>query len=269
MLRLSAVFPTSLPLFAAVAVVCTQLGAGQVRAEDIESAEARAAVNALVKENDTLQRQLREAEESKAALQKNLAIATEEAEVLKRNLMEQRLRLEAFGLNGEGGEAGLEQRLLKAVGALRAAEQQKSALATAVITLLDSVEKSHQSGSEADAETRAMVEAAVRQGRQALAEVDGTKGESEAAESVPQSVYEGSVIAIKDELALVVTSLGREAGVKVGMPFRVIRGDQEIGYVRIVNVRDRISGAVVQELSSDGEKIRVGDKLKIGADRRL
>jgi hypothetical protein len=269
MLRLSAVFPTSLPLFAAVAVVCTQLGAGQMRAEDIESAEARAAVNALVKENDVLQRRIREAEESKAGLQKNLAIATEEAEVLKRQLMELRLRLEAFGLNGEGGEAGLEQRLLKAVSALRAAEQQKSALATAVITLLDSVEKSHQSGSEADAEAMAMVEAAVRQGRQALAEVDGTKRESEAADSAPQTVYEGSVIAIKDELALVVTSLGREAGVKVGMPFRVIRGGQEIGSVRIVNVRDRISGAVVQELSSDSEKIRVGDKLKIGADRRL
>jgi hypothetical protein len=269
MFRLSAVFPTSLPLFAAVAVACTQLGAGQVRAEDVESAEARTAVNALVKENDLLQRQLREAEESKAGLQKNLAIATGEAEVLKRELIELRLRLEAFGLQGQGGEAGLEQRLLKAVSALRSAEQQKSALATAVIALLDSVEKSRQSASGADAESKAMLEAAVKQGRQALAEVDGTKAESEVADSASRTVHEGSVIAIKDELALVVTSLGREGGVKVGMPFRVIRGDQEIGSVRIVDVRDRISGAVVQELSSDTNKIRVGDKLKIGTDRRL
>jgi hypothetical protein len=131
------------------------------------------------------------------------------------------------------------------------------------------VEKSKQSGSEVDAETRAMLEAAVRQGRQALTEVDGTKAESEVADSAPQTVHEGSVIAIKEELALVVTSLGREGGVKVGMPFRVMRGDQEIGSVRIVDVRDRISGAVVQELSSDTEKIRVGDKLKIGTDHRL
>jgi hypothetical protein len=269
MFRLFAVFPISLPLFAAVAVVCTQPGAGQARAEDVESAEARTALNALVKENELLQRQLREAEESKAGLQKNLANATGEAEVLKRQLMELRLRLEAFGLRGEGGEAGLEQRLLKAVSALRAAEEQKSALATAVITLLDGVEKSKQSASEADAETKAMMEAAVRQGRQALAEVDGTKTQSEAADSASQTIHEGSVIAIKDELALVVTSLGREGGVKVGMPFRVIRGDKEIGSVRIVDVRDRISGAVVQELSSDAEKIRVGDKLRIGVDRRL
>jgi hypothetical protein len=271
MIRLSAVFPTSLPLFAAVAVVCTQLGAGQVRAgaEDVESAETRTAMKALVKENELLQRQLREAEESKAGLQKNLAIATGEAEVLKRQLMELHLRLEAFGLQGQGGETGLEQRLLKAVSALRAAEEQKSSLATAVITLLDSVEKSRQSASEADAETKAMLEAAVRQGHRALAEVDETKAQSEAAGSASQTVHEGSVIAIKEELALVVTSLGREGGVKVGMPFRVIRGEQELGSVRIVDVRDRISGAVVQELSSDSEKIRVGDKLKIGVDRRL
>ena len=89
------------------------------------------------------------------------------------------------------------------------------------------------------------------------------------ADTASQTVHEGSVLATRDELALVVTSLGRQAGVKEGMPFRVIRGDQDIGSIRIVNVRDRISGAVVQELAPGSEKIRVGDKLKIGADRRM
>ena len=143
----------------------------------------------------------------------------------------------------------------------------KTPLATAVITLLDSVEKSRESAPEADAETKAMIDAAIQQGRQALAEVDGSKAEAGASNAASQTVHEGSVIATKEELALVVTSLGREGGAKVGMPFRVMRGDQEIGSVRIVSVRDRISGAVIQELASASNKINVGDKLKIGADR--
>jgi hypothetical protein len=263
-------FTTSLPLFAAVVVSCAQFaGSSTSKAEDVESSEARAALNALVKENGLLERQLNDAEEAKAGLQKNLAIATGEAEILKRQLIEMRLRLEAFGLQGQTGQEGLEQRLLKAVSALRAAEQQKSALATAVIALLDSVEKSRESAPETDAETKMMLDAAIKQGRQALTEVDGSKAETEVADTASQTVHEGSVLATRDELALVVTSLGRQAGVKEGMPFRVIRGDQDIGSIRIVNVRDRISGAVVQELAPGSEKIRVGDKLKIGADRRM
>lgn len=271
MLRLRTVFPTSLPLLAAIVVACTQLGTAQVWGgaadPEVESIEARAALNAMVKENENLERKLSEAEESKAGLQKNLAVATGEAEVLKRQLMELRLRFEAFGLQGQSGQEGLEQRLLKAVAALRTAEEQKSALATAVITLLDGVEKSRESAPPTDPETKAMLDAAVNQGRQALAEVDGSKAEGQAVETASQTVHEGSVIATKDDLALVVTSLGREGGVKVGMPFRVLRGDQEIGSIRIVSVRDRISGAVIQELASASTKISVGDKLKIGADR--
>jgi hypothetical protein len=270
MTRPSAVFTTSFPLFAVVVVACAQLaGMSSVKAEDVESSETKAALNALVKENGRLEQQLQDAEESKAGLQKNLAIATGEAEILKRQLMEMRLRLEAFGLQGRGSEGGIEQRLLKAVSALRTAEQQKSALATAVIALSDGLDKSRQLIPEIDAETRSMLDAALTQGRQALAAVDAESNNASVAEAAPSASSEGQVIATKDELALVVTSLGREGGVKVGMPYRVFREDREIGSIRIVDVRDRISGAVVQELSAGAEKIRVGDKLKIGADRRL
>jgi len=268
MTRPSAVFTTStLPLFAAAVVACAQLvGASTAKADDVESSEIKAALNALVKENGRLEQQLQDAEESKAGLQKNLAIATGEAEILKRQLMEMRLRLEAFGLEGQGSEAGIEQRLLKAVSALRTVEQQKAALATAVIALSDGLDMSRQLIPQLDSDTKSILDAALSQGRQALATVDS---ESPVAEGAPSAASEGQVIATKDELALVVTSLGREGGVKVGMPYRVFRDDREIGSIRIVDVRDRISGAVVQELSTGADKIRVGDKLKIGADRRL
>ena len=246
--------------------LCAQfLGSNCAKSEEVESTEVKAALNALVKENAAIERKLEDAEDSKAALQKNLAVATGEAEVLKRQLLEMRLRLEAFGLQGQGSEASLEQRLLKAVSALRTAEQQKTALAAAVIALSDSLDKTRQHIQDVDVETRTMLESASTQGREALAAMQT----DEDASSDSPVANEGIVIATKDDLALIVTSIGREVGVKVGMPFRVIRGDQEIGSVRIVDVRDRISGAVVQELATGSEKIRVGDKLKIGADRRM
>ena len=59
--------------------------------------------------------------------------------------------------------------------------------------------------------------------------------------------------------------VGSKQGVKLGMPFKVIRDNAEIGLVRVVNVRDSISGAVIQNLDSDKNKIKVGDRLQVAA----
>ncbi len=49
------------------------------------------------------------------------------------------------------------------------------------------------------------------------------------------------------------------------MPFQVIRGEKLIGTVRVVDVRENIAGAVIQNLSSEKERIKVGDRLKVDA----
>jgi hypothetical protein len=49
------------------------------------------------------------------------------------------------------------------------------------------------------------------------------------------------------------------------MPLRVMRGDKKIATLRVVDVRQRICGAVVQEMDSGKEKIRVGDRLEVEA----
>ena len=85
----------------------------------------------------------------------------------------------------------------------------------------------------------------------------------ERAGTVPATLTDAKVISIKEELALVVANVGRRQGVKVGMPFKVVRGDGEIGLVRVVDVRDGISGAVIQSLESDKNKIKVGDRLQV------
>jgi hypothetical protein len=49
------------------------------------------------------------------------------------------------------------------------------------------------------------------------------------------------------------------------MPMRVMRGDQRISTLRVVDVRQKICGAVIQEMDSEKEKIKVGDRLQVDA----
>ena len=77
------------------------------------------------------------------------------------------------------------------------------------------------------------------------------------------SLLDGSVIGLKEEWSFVVGNFGAREGVKIGMPLRVKRGDEVLARLRVVDVRERICGAVIQE--SGKEKIKVGDRLEVDA----
>ncbi len=73
------------------------------------------------------------------------------------------------------------------------------------------------------------------------------------------------VISLKDDLALVVINIGRRQGVQRGMPFDVLRKSRVVGTVRVVDVREHIAGAVIQDLNSGQEPIKFGDHLRVAA----
>ena len=60
-------------------------------------------------------------------------------------------------------------------------------------------------------------------------------------------------------------NIGDKQGVKIGMPLQVMRGDQIDRTVRVVDVRQKIGGAVIQEMNSEKDQIKVGDHLKVDA----
>jgi hypothetical protein len=62
-----------------------------------------------------------------------------------------------------------------------------------------------------------------------------------------------------------VGNLGEKQGIKIGMPLRVVRDDKTIARLRVVDVRQKICGAVIQEMDSEREKIKVGDRLQADA----
>jgi hypothetical protein len=51
------------------------------------------------------------------------------------------------------------------------------------------------------------------------------------------------------------------------MPFEIFREDKPIAKVLVTEVRNSVSGAVVQELANIVDPVRVGDKGKVDTNR--
>lgn len=231
---------------------------------DIEFTEAQVTLQTVTQENAWLRQQLKLAQAQVASLTESMAIANSEAEVFKRQTSDLKLRMEALGLDAANPDrAKLEQRLLKAVSDLKIVEAEKNKLADQLVRLTEAVVRYLGSATSTDGDARMAIEAEMRATSDALGMP--TNSQAFVAAPVPATLTDGMVISVKEEYALVVANLGREQGVKIGMPFQVWRGEQRIGTVRVVDVRDRIFGAVIQDLNEIKVKIQVGDRLRVDA----
>jgi len=110
-----------------------------------------------------------------------------------------------------------------------------------------------------DAKARMDVEAQLRSINSLITKSTGAPGLPE------PGLMDGNVISVKEEWSFVVGNLGEKQGVKIGMPMRVMRDDRKIATLRVVDVRQKICGAVIQEMDLKKEKIRVGDRLQVDA----
>jgi len=230
---------------------------------DIENTEAKVALESSVRENATLRQQAALAQQQVAALTESLALANSESEVFKRETGDLKLRLEALGLDAASPDkALLEQRLLKAVSDLKIVQDQKDKLSEQLIRIDEAVLRYLKNASSVDGDARMALETEIRSSTELL----GVAGAAQPAESGDPAgtLTDARVISVKDELALVVANLGRQQGVKIGMPFQVWREGRKIGIVRVVDVREKIAGAVIQSLDPS-EKVKVGDTLRVDA----
>lgn len=83
------------------------------------------------------------------------------------------------------------------------------------------------------------------------------------APSAPQPTLEnGQVVNLNWSLQMAVINLGEVHGAKLGMPFAVIQGDRIVGRLKVVEVREKISGAVIERMDRD-KPIQVGDRVRI------
>lgn len=231
---------------------------------DIEVSEAKVTLEAVVAENKVLKRQLDEAKEAIKSLTESLAVSNSEAEVFRREVAELKQRMTALGVEGlSGDKAQLEQRLLKAVRDLQLVQNEKDKLADELVQLSEAVLRYTKVSTTDDAQARLALEARLRSASEVLGIPGAGPGPDSTKAQAAGSLTNAMVVSIKEELSLVVANVGSRQGVRIGMPFKVVRDDRIIGTVRVVDVREKICGAVIQSLDSEKEKIKVGDRLMV------
>jgi hypothetical protein len=225
-----------------------------------ETVTRSATAEAATAENEELRRQLSIAQESVKALTSSLAESNAEAEELRRKYSDLQLRTEALGLaSASKDRAKLEQRLLAAVSDLQLAQKTRDEYRDQMLRLNEAILRYIKTSQGDDAQARMDVETQLRSTNELV-----TKSTNPPEASEP-SLMNGSVISVKEEWSFVVGNLGEKQGVKIGMPMRVMRDDRKIATLRAVDVRQKICGAVIQEMDSKKEKIKVGDRLQVDA----
>jgi hypothetical protein len=231
---------------------------------NMEYTEASVALAAAERENIALRKQLALSRTQLSAHTDSLVLANSESEVFKRETSDLKLRLEALGLDSASPDkALLEQRLLKAVSDLKIIEDQKDKLSDQLVRINEAILRYVKNASSVDGDARMALETEMRSSTELL----GLPGSVQAAANTTDAagtLTDARVISVKDELALVVANLGRRQGAKIGMPFQVWRDGRQIGLVRVVDVREAISGAVIQTLNPS-QKVKVGDTLRVDA----
>ena len=225
----------------------------------IENAETKVTASALLAQNEDLRKHLSIQQESLKTLTASLAESNAEAEVFRRKFADLESRMEALGLaSASKDRAKLEQRLLAAVSDLRLAQKERDELRDQLLGLNEALLRYLKTSQGGDAQARADVEAQLRKTNELV-----LKSTSANVQEPQQSLMDASVLSVKEEWSFVVANIGEQQGVKIGMPLRVMRGDQKIATLRVVDVRRRICGAVIED--SGKEKIKVGDRLQADA----
>jgi hypothetical protein len=213
----------------------------------------------LQEENEALRRDLSLARESVRALTDSLAESNLQAEVFRRKSSDLELRMEALGLeSADKDRTKLEQRLLSAVSDLQVLQKEREQYRDQSLRLSEAILHLLKTSTGGDAQARMEVETQLRSLNELIAKAENPPAET-------ATLMDGNVISVKDEWSLVVGNIGEKQGVKMGMPMRVMRGDTMIATLRVVDVRQRICGAVIQKMDSGKEKIKVGDRLQADA----
>jgi hypothetical protein len=217
----------------------------------------------LLRENEESRKQLSIQQESLKTLTASLAESNAEAEMFRRKFADLESRMEALGLASAGKDrAKLEQRLLAAVSDLRLAQKERDQLRDQLLGLNEALLRYLKTSQGGDAQARADVETQLRKTNDLVGRSIPSWSETKEPQA---SLMDASVLSVKEEWSFVVANIGEQQGVKIGMPLRVMRGEQKIATLRVVDVRQRICGAVIED--SGKEKIKVGDRLQVDASK--
>ena len=213
--------------------------------------ELRALVNNLGADNQRLQTDLEQRETIIRLLTENLAVARTESELFHKKWSEAQLRAQTLGVDFADNSAAQTQRqLAESVRALYLADAERQRLVAQVQRLIEALQKSGDVVGEL-ARTKALFEPAdrARSGRTTNGQTRGGLGAA-------------TVLDVNPDLRLVVLNIGQLQGARIGMPMVVIRGEHVVAELKVVEVRQRICGALIEQVK-EGVTLKAGDVARV------
>ena len=200
---------------------------------------------------EKMQETLADLRDQNRALQRSLAEANRGEKQASEQLAQVRLRLEALGKNLlDGGD----DRLVRAAADIEISKERISQLEATVMRLTSAVTDYLRQAVVADPATRLRVETSLR-------ELDALLGlrQKPRPDVLAGSLQKARVVSIDQESGMLVFNLGESQGAKIGMAFRLFRGQQPYGKAILADVRKAVSGAFTEHLDSSAESPRPGD----------
>ena len=217
--------------------------------KQLQAERGRNAGRLPVKESD---------DEQKKALVESLAEANRVAEQTRADYEELLLRMASLGVDLlKPDPKSLEQRLLKAVRERDLAEQEKEKLAGQLLRLSEASANFSRQAFVENEEYRRLLDEQVAGANRVLGLTTAAPVRENAV-----AISQGRVVSVDPEVGLIVLNVGRQSGVRTGMPLQLLREDRPIGTALVVDTRDTISGAVLQSLVAAGDDAKVGDRIK-------
>lgn len=221
--------------FAAALGLAASAGACLAQAPTV--VELQEIIGELQDQNQSLQRSLVEANRGEKQASEQLAQVRERLEALGKNLL-------------DGGD----DRLVQAAADLQVASEHTAELENSVMRLSAAVIDYLRQAVVSDPEARVRVETSLR-------ELDAVLGlrQKPRPDVRTGSLQQARIVSLDQESGMMVLNLGESQGAKIGMTFRLTRGQQPYGKAILADVRKGVSGAFVESLDNVAESPRTGD----------
>ncbi len=211
--------------------------AGMCVAQAPTAEEYQEIITTLQEQNKTLQRSLAEANSGEKQASEQLAQVRERLEALGKNLL-------------DGGN----DRLVQAAADLEIAKERTTQLESSVTHLAAAVMDYLRQAVVSDPDARLRVETSLR-------ELDAVLGlrQKPRPDVRTGSLQQARIVSLDQTSGMLVFNLGENQGAKIGMTFRLTRGQQPYGKAILADVRKGVSGAFVEHLDNVAESPRSGD----------
>jgi hypothetical protein len=211
--------------------------AGMGAAQAADADQLQNSVISLQEQNQTLQRSLAEANRGEKQASEQLAQVRQRLEALGKNLL-------------DGGN----DRLVQAASDLQLANERATELEGSVTRLAAAVNDCLRHAVVSDPDARLRVETSLR-------ELDAVLGlrQKPRPDIRTGSLQQARIVSLDQESGMLVLNIGESQGAKIGMTFRLTRGQQPYGKTILADVRKGVSGVFVESLDNPAEVPRPGD----------